>query len=137
MDSAEGEQHPYVGAWVVWYLYMWAHSFTRDRRAALDRAEDLFFLVLLHSRYLCAKGNKQPSDLCWADKLSMSYDPQWFYLLRARASGEIHEYREGAREIVSLVWPDEYWFTWCRNKCARDAHEKRVAKPRNHATVGL
>lgn len=33
-----------------------------------------------------------PSKLCWADKLSIKYDPFWTYLPRALLSGEYREY---------------------------------------------
>ena len=46
-------------------------------------------LVLLHSRRYAKVHGLEPSKLCWADKLSIMYDPEWFYLLRARASGEL------------------------------------------------
>lgn len=49
-----------------------------------------------HSRHLAFAMGHTPSRLCWADKLSMVYDPNWFYLIRARLSGEIDEYRENA-----------------------------------------
>lgn len=133
MDSTEGEWHPIVGARLLHKLYMHTHR----GNDAQERAEELFWFVLLHSRYLSARLCKQPSDLCWADKLSMSFDPAWWYLFRARLSGEIAEYREQAREKISLAWPDERWFKWCREKCAKDAREKRVAFPRKHDKVGL
>jgi hypothetical protein len=49
-------------------------------------------LINGHSRSFAAKRGLPTSSLCAPDKLSVLFDPEWFYLLRARLSGEIWEY---------------------------------------------
>lgn len=99
MDGDDGELHPQFGARLAARLfdhdgeYKW-HDF-----------------CLHHSRYLSKKIGVEPSALCWADKLSMIYDPQWFYLFRARLSGELAQYRANAdrRGFIPLAAPDKCW----------------------------
>lgn len=95
MDGLDGELHPYVGANIAGYLFGIEY-------------EDL---VLRHSRTLCKNLNVQPSKLCWADKLSMEFDPTWFYLIRARFSGELKQYREMADRsgFIPKEAPDHCW----------------------------
>jgi len=76
------------------------HGFYHTIRGA-DIADALFGfkyrnLVLFHSRHFASEFGEAPSKLCWADKYSMLYDPQWFYLFRARLSGELKEYHQNA-----------------------------------------
>ncbi|MDA8336045.1 MAG: hypothetical protein M0Z41_13860 [Peptococcaceae bacterium] len=54
------------------------------------------------------------SKLCWADKLAHAYDPAWWYLLRARATGELHEYRAEAAAAghVPVTATDREWYSW-------------------------
>lgn len=95
MDGPEGELHPYVGAALAQDLF----------------GPEYHELVLGHSRYLAKKMGWQPSRLCWADKLSMAYEPTWFYLIRARLSGEILEYRTKAhdRGFIPLMAKHSAW----------------------------
>lgn len=62
------------------------------------------------------KAGKQPSRLCWADKLSVKYDPWWFYILRAWVSGELHEYRQEAAKdgLVHLSAGHREWHHYFR-----------------------
>ncbi|SRR6266545_2269186 len=71
MDGITGANHPELGAAIAGVLFGEAHR----------------NLVLLHSRRYAVDRSRYPSKLCWADKLSIVYEPDWFYLLRARASG--------------------------------------------------
>jgi hypothetical protein len=80
MDGPGGELHSLAGSGIAWMLFDLEHE----------------ELVLYHSRHYAAAVGVQPSKLCWPDKLSMLYDPVWFYLLRARLSGEIREYHWNA-----------------------------------------
>lgn len=108
MDGKEGEQHPYAGAAIADRLFGPAY---RD-------------LVLRHSRSLCKMIGAEPSKLCWADKFSMLYDPSWFYLFRARATGEIREYRVKAVRYIPLSVPDRHWLAWLKKRLAKLAREK-------------
>lgn len=129
MDDAVGEQHPVAGATLIRELYLATHKLTEKNIA---RSWELFYLAVYHSRYLSARDGVPPSKLCWADKLSMSFDPAWFYLLRGHLSGEVKQYRKSSKDKINLVFTDAVWFEWCSNKCARDAIEKRLAVARNH-----
>jgi hypothetical protein len=95
MDGPEGELHPLEGAAIAGFLF----------------GPKYYDLVLLHSRHLANKMGLPPSKLCWADKLSMRFEPQWFYLLRARVTGEILEYRRkaDASGFIPYLAPDKAW----------------------------
>lgn len=109
MDDERGERHPITGANIALNLFDIKH----------------FALVLLHSRHHAKTIGLDPSDLCWADKLSILYDPKWFYLLRARLSGEIKEYRLKAAQWIPLTEPDGVWFDWIKEKFIKLAEEKK------------
>lgn len=102
MDGPEGEEHPYLGAWLMGWLF----------------GSDYHNLVLRHSRFLAIRDSAEPSKLCWADKVSMVYDPCWFYLFRARLSGELKEYRALGvqRNNIPLGVPDRDWYRTLRDK---------------------
>lgn len=95
MDGHEGEAHPYWAANVAGRLF----------------GPRYYDLCLYHSRYLSKKLGREPSKLCWADKASMIYDPSWFYIPRARLSGEMADYRCNAhcRGFVDINLPDVFW----------------------------
>ncbi len=99
IDGAEGKNHPCAGARIAGMLFGPKY---RD-------------LVLYHSRSYAAAAGQEPSALCWADKLSIRYDPCWLYLLRANLSGELMEFRENARHIVPLTTSNNMWFSWMRS----------------------
>jgi hypothetical protein len=91
MDGADGKQHPYAGALI-------ASELARALGARECEAAYVESLVLGHSRSFCREECKKLSDLCDPDKLSVLYDPAWFYWLRGTLSGEIKEYREREEE---------------------------------------
>lgn len=105
MDGSTGVRHPEVGAAVVGILFGDAH---RE-------------LVLLHSRRYALEHGRDPSKLCWADKLSIVYEPNWFYLLRARASGELDEYRRQALNWIGPDKSDREWLLWVKRRFAKAA----------------
>jgi hypothetical protein len=115
IDGHSGIDHPKVGSKIAGRLF---GDYYRE-------------LVLLHSRHLAGKLGATPSKLCWADKASILFDPEWFYLLRARASGELAEYRENASWRVGIEESDRKWFKWLRADLAKTA----VAEAK--ALVGL
>jgi hypothetical protein len=102
MDGQSGIHHPMFGSEIAGRLF---GDYYRE-------------LVLLHSRHLAAKLGATPSKLCWADKASILFDPEWFYLLRARASGELAEYREKAAWRVAIGESDRKWFKWLKGHLA-------------------
>jgi len=105
MDGANGMRHPEVGAALVGVLLGDAH---RE-------------LVLLHSRRYAREHGRAPSKLCWADKLSIVYEPNWFYIMRARASGELDEYRRQALNWIGPDRSDREWLLWVKRRFAKTA----------------
>lgn len=103
MDGLTGARHPERGAMIA-------------ARLLGDKYRDL---VLLHSRRYARDRDLRPSKLCWADKLSIVYEPAWFYLLRARISGELDEYRNQAAAWVPLEKSNREWLIWIKRRFAR------------------
>ncbi len=101
IDGDEGERHPEGAAQIA--LYLLGH-----------KAE---YLCLFHSRNYARQYNVEPSKLCWADKLSIIYDPWWLYLPRAWLSGELREYRLKAADsgAVPLSASNREWYLWFRS----------------------
>jgi len=119
IDGESGVNHPKLGAKIVGHLF--GNSY-RD-------------LVLLHSQRLARKLGVEPSKLCWADKASILFEPAWLYLLRARTSGELMEYRSHAARWVALEEPDRKWFTWLKRRFVKSAlahRDFRAGQKRDH-----
>ena len=102
MDGKEGEKHPEYGAELAKKLF------------GLEYHD----LILYHSRHYAKNVGKEPSKLCWADKLSILYEPWWFYLPRAWLSGELKEYRLVASKagFISLSDSHRKWFKWVKDR---------------------
>lgn len=128
MDGAEGETHPQLGADLMMWL---AKKFSGSPHPQVD-AFRWYWFTKYHSRFCAAQNNTSPSELCWADKLSIWYEPRWFYLLRARLSGEIKEYRLNAKNRVPLFAFDKVWFDWYRGKVIEQIAIKKPATARHH-----
>ncbi len=111
MDGQEGERHPEFAARLAGRWLGWEY---RD-------------LCLYHSRHYARNARVKPSRLCWADKLSILYEPAWLYLLRARLSGELKEYRKLASDagFIPLHESDRVWFAWIRNRLSTLGREMR------------
>jgi hypothetical protein len=114
MDGRDGKLHPKQGARIIGKL---------ARKSG--RVVELIDLVLYHSRSFAAADKQPPSKLCWPDKASLLFDPPWFYLLRARLSGELVEYRFRAAlsRHVAAECSDRQWLEWLKSKAAREALE--------------
>jgi len=80
MDGDEGERHVEFGAKVMGIFGKKWHDFS-----------------LYHSRFYAKKYNANYSKLCVADKLAITLEPTWLYLLRANLTGEINEYMAAAK----------------------------------------
>jgi hypothetical protein len=82
MEGAEGQAHVELGARIMVRLFgnEWGEFCRR------------------HSRYYSRAHGLEVSRLCIADKLAFVITPAWLYLPMARASGELWEYMECARE---------------------------------------
>ncbi len=85
MDGPDGKSHPYAGARIGKSVALFLGA--RECTAAYVES-----LILGHSRSFCEAECKKISDLCDPDKLSVLFDPAWFYWLRGTLSGEIQEY---------------------------------------------
>lgn len=101
IEGKEGERHPELAGRIASHLMG-------------DNAE---YMCLFHSRNYAMKHGMQPSRLCWADKLSIIYDPWWLYLPRAWLSGELKEYRQKAADNgdVPLSAGNREWYLWLRS----------------------
>lgn len=111
MDGDRGETHPFLGASIALRLFDSKH----------------YFLCLYHSRHYARTAGMEPSKLCWADKLSILYDPWWLYIPRAIMSGEIHEYRKQSAIVggIPLTSSHRRWFKWVKARMLKLAEEKR------------
>lgn len=91
MDSEEGERHVEWAGQIMgkWFGGHWG-SF-----------------CLLHSRYYAKKYHLPISRLCVADKISVTLEPRWFYLLRVILSGEVWEYLDYASGRVESTHGDK------------------------------
>lgn len=67
------------------------------RLRTYEKKRDWYHLSLLHSRFYAKKLGRPFSRLCVADKLAVTLEPWWFYLVRTNMSGEVHEYMKLAQ----------------------------------------
>ena len=111
MDDERGEGHPELGARIAGRLL----------------GQEYHDLVLLHSRHYSRRLGREPSALCWADKLSIVCEPWWLYLPRAWASGELGEYREMAAGagVVPIEASHREWHRIIRDRLTRIGRERR------------
>jgi hypothetical protein len=101
MNGEKGIKHPELAWEIALYLFddpKWA------------------YFCLYHSRHYARDNKMPPSLLCWADKISILYDPWWFYLPRAWLSGELAEYRKEANNagLCGDELTHREWFVWIR-----------------------
>src|SRR4051812_8551241 len=105
MDGSEGEEHVWLGAKIMHWLFdrpkaKWVYKALEGHRH-LTPIFTLNFkwrnFTLYHSRFYAKKNNSHFSKLCVADKLSIVLEPWWLYLPRVNWSGEIDEYMKLAR----------------------------------------
>lgn len=117
MDGPEGQEHPVRGAQIskcIAYLISRFLLFRSDY-SARRQGNMAYWYCLGHSRYHAAKAKLLLSPLFLPDKMSVLFDPPWFYLLRARLSGELVEYMANAPLQVSGRGP-AHWYLWYRLK---------------------
>lgn len=84
MDGPEGESHPWLGSFVVFFLTFGSEKWGNE--------------CLYHSRHLAKSMGAQPSRLCMADKLAPVYTPAWLYIPGTRLSGELAEYMANGKK---------------------------------------
>lgn len=111
MDDEEGERHPETGAYLAGRLL----------------GQPYHDLCLLHSRHYARNAGKTPSSLCWADKMSICFEPWWLYLPRAWASGELYEYRHMASVtgFIDKSASHMKWYRWIQKRLKKLGQEKR------------
>ncbi|MFZ3132684.1 MAG: hypothetical protein WA125_16685 [Desulfosporosinus sp.] len=109
MDGPEGEYHPELAA----------------KLAGKWLGPEYLDLCLYHSRHYARNVGVEPSKLCWADKLSIKYEPWWLYLPRAWASGELKEYRQVAADFIPLSASNKVWYTWVQDRLLKLGIEKK------------
>ncbi|WP_242966723.1 hypothetical protein [Desulfosporosinus sp. FKA] len=110
MNGNDGVNHPEAGAELAGRLF----------------GEEYRQLVLGHSRSYAQSHNTNPSRLCWADKLSIKYEPWWFYLTRARLSGELKEYRAMADQkgFIGKNRSHREWLSRLKRQMIEQAYEE-------------
>ena len=111
MDGNEGEMHPWFGAYITDFLF--------DKSNGLMENGSYSLLCLYHSRHLSRAMRATPSKLCWADKLSIKYDPWWFYIPRAILSGELQEYRALHGSMGENFKTHRDWYNWVASRAIR------------------
>jgi hypothetical protein len=112
MDGPEGEQHPRRSAGIAWTLF---------------GDMEMWDLIIGHSRHLAKTEGRPISRLCWADKLSICYDPWWAYIPRAWLSGELREYRLVAAKagFIPLETSHREWYRWIQARFREMALKQR------------
>jgi hypothetical protein len=108
MDGLEGEKHPEFAAMIA-LAYL-------DRSTWNSATYTYRNLCLFHSRHYARYHGVEPSMLCWADKLSIKYDPWWFYLPRAWLSGELAEYRALHGSMGENFKTHHEWYIWASER---------------------
>ncbi|MPN31377.1 hypothetical protein SDC9_178851 [bioreactor metagenome] len=110
MDDADGQRHPELAAKIAGWLF----------------GEKYRLLCLYHSRHYAKQAGAEPSKLCWADKMSIIFDPWFFYLPRAWASRELFEYRDNADGVlIGKSAPHREWYRIVRKRLVTLGKEQR------------
>lgn len=114
MDGPEGVQHPVKGANLAKRLvFFWCRltNWNISDKVCYEIAKGAYDFTLGHSAHFAEKYLEgQRSGLYLADKASILFEPEWFYLLRARLSGEIKEYVTAQNP----AWTEREWLNWYR-----------------------
>lgn len=112
MDGPEGKTHPEAGArlaaWIISRLALLRGASIVD---AFFLSYEVYKFTVCHSSAAAKKLGQKPSALYYADKASVLEESEGFYLLRAKASGEVWEYIKVA--LDSKVWPDSRRWFFC------------------------
>ncbi len=132
MDGPAGRTHPVAGADLACDIVYFIGRIVYRRRgdAALD-AESARELCLWHSTHYAELEGAAVSELYLPDKVSVLYDPVWFYLLRGSLSGEINEYyhRENHKRWMhgeEMFRSKREWLVWYRNHIREKARKTLV-----------
>lgn len=122
MDDERGEDHPTLGACIMDTFGKGWGDF-----------------VMFHSRFLSKRYNREPSRLCYADKLAIALTPWWLYLPMVRLTGEIKEYQRAVKHVEDIGFAfqgnswheDRQWFSALQNRMVDfvEAHVRTPALP--------
>lgn len=141
MDGPEGVRHPVrsqsLACWAARRMaafQMWRNKIIQPiaSQYVSYRVVETGLLVRHHSREMVRIDRKELKDgplyfmadeihaskLCWPDKLSIVFEPEWFYLFRARLTGELEEFRLNAIKggYLPATATNRDWFRWYRTK---------------------
>jgi hypothetical protein len=122
MDGECGMVHPVRGATLSAKIVRGLHFLLRPLGIKIDSSR-IFLLCLLHSSALADDLGAKPSKLCGPDKLSVLFEPWWFYSLRARLAGELDEYVGNG----PLGMTPRQWFYWLRER-QKEKYEQRYPR---------
>lgn len=108
MDGPEGKRHPELGAAIARRIVNWLGG----------NGDAAYKLTLYHSSHYARMKGAQPSALYAPDKYSICVEPRWFYLLRARLSGEVFEYIENSplSKLPPELKTPGAWWNWYHRK---------------------
>lgn len=115
IDGKEGKLHPLLGAQLVGKLvYWWSRLRGNKEFSSCLIGAEAAHRCIFHSGSLARDNGEAPSDICWADKFSLFIEPEWFYLLRTRLSGEMLEFKHHAIDSghVPATATDREWLHW-------------------------
>lgn len=115
IDGECGKTHPVRSAWIVNNLFFIPENIRLDAMV----------LILGHSKHYARRWDIPLTDLYAPDKLSVLFDPNWFYLLRARLSGEVWEFIDNSPMVDR--WEEKFfgnapkvWLEWYQAKVIKD-----------------
>ena len=114
MDDEEGQKHSELGAKIA------------NKLLDKNNSKKYYNLCLYHSRHYAKNNKRTPSKLCWADKLSIIFDPFIFYVLRAKLSGEIKEYKENSKEFINKDCSDREWYKFIKEYLIKLGQKQRA-----------
>jgi hypothetical protein len=108
MDGVEGQQHPFLGAHIMHFLF--------------DGADEAYWyqFCLYHSRTLAKIYFAPMSKLCYADKLAFLLYPEWLLRLLYWLSGEGVQYMNDSGHTD---W--DSWYEWAANNNHRTLNDRK------------
>lgn len=115
IDGPKGKLHPVPGATLVGRLVQRWHRLRGHNKVFSSlMAGDAALRSLLHSRSIAIDNKLAPSDICWADKYSLFFEPEWFYLIRTSLSGELEEFISNAEKTGHIPYGStgREWLHW-------------------------
>ncbi len=121
IDGPCGKQHPWRSAHIAEKVMK--HVFRRGKAEQIATVMH----VLGHSRSFCKEFGFAMSPLCAPDKLSVLFEPSWFYFLRAKLSGELPEFVANAARfgyVKDRLLDQWRWVGWYKRKVTYDFQKK-------------